>query len=59
MAEKKVGRPSYEGVIHTWKVPADVEELFKKNGINWIWDAVRQYAQMDNMEKIMAIKYFL
>lgn len=24
MAEKKGGRPSYEGVIHTWKVPADV-----------------------------------
>lgn len=51
MAEKKGGRPSYEGVIHTWKVPSDVEELFKKNGINWIWDAVRQYAQMGNMEK--------
>lgn len=51
MAQKKNpgGRPSFEGVIHTWKVPSDIEELYKQHDINWIWDAIRQFHQMNNV----------
>ena len=51
MAQKKNpgGRPSFDGVIHTWKVPADIEQLYKEHGINWLWDAIRQFNNMDSI----------
>lgn len=43
------GRKGYDGVTHTWKVPADIEDIYQLYGIQYIWDAVRKYHNMNTM----------
>lgn len=41
------GRPKTHGTRHTWVVPEDIEKVYDKNGIGYIWDAVRFKVKFD------------
>lgn len=45
------GRKSFEGTYHTWKVPSDIEAIYQRKGVTYIWDAIRNFYRMDNMKE--------
>ena len=43
--------PAPRGKAHTWVVPPDIEEVFKKYGTAWLWDAIRFKINHDAQQK--------
>lgn len=35
------------GVVHTWTVPADINDLFLEHGSPWLWDMIRKAVKQD------------
>ena len=44
------GKPKIDGHQHTWVVPSDIEEIVKKKGTAYVWDAVRFKVKFDNIK---------